>query len=118
MLVKVHELVVFQAAELANANDGNPLAGAQDDDIVVRGIIDGYVIDDEHKSIILFDYKTDRLRQDESTDEWAVRLADDYRQQQDLYARALEQRHPGYQVTQRWLVGLAGHRLIDVNPKL
>lgn len=122
MLIGADELKVLQehgagervgsGAEAVFAQSA--LAGADGEEIVVRGIIDGYVVDDETRSIILFDYKTDRMHDGESADEWAQRLADDYRRQQDLYARALEQRHPGYKVTERWLVGLAGHRLIDV----
>lgn len=84
------------------------------EDVVVRGIIDGFIVDDTTRRITLFDYKTDRIRDDETTDEWATRLAADYRLQQDLYARALEQRFAGYHVIRRWLIGLSGRRLIDV----
>lgn len=82
---------------------------------VVRGIIDGYFVDTATKRIILFDYKTDAIRDGEDKDAWMKRLHDDYFQQQALYAEALEQAYPGYTVTERWLVGLAGHRLIDVS---
>ncbi|PWG59085.1 UvrD-helicase domain-containing protein [Bifidobacterium catulorum] len=93
----------------------NPgITTADDGGVVVRGVIDGFVVDDETKSIILFDYKTDRLRPGENVDQWARRLHDDYAQQQALYAEALERLYPGYTVTGRWLIGLAAHRLIDV----
>ena len=82
---------------------------------VVRGIIDGYFVDEARKRIILFDYKTDAIREGEDADAWEKRLHDDYFQQQALYAEALEQAYPGYAVAERWLVGLAGHRLIDVS---
>lgn len=84
-------------------------------EIVVRGIIDGYLVDEFRKRIILFDYKTDAIRDGEDTDAWAKRLHDDYFQQQALYAEALGQAYPDYTVAERWLVGLAGHRLIDVS---
>lgn len=88
-----------------------------DQRIVVRGIIDGYCVDHATRSIVLFDYKTDMVRSSERDDlgKWEKRLHDDYFQQQALYAEALEQRYPGYHVTERWLVGLDGRRLIDVS---
>lgn len=90
---------------------------AGDGKIVVRGIIDGYYVDDAAKQIVLFDYKTDVVRSEERDDLdcWARRLHDDYFGQQSLYAEALEQMYDGYVVAQRWLVGLDGHRLIDVS---
>lgn len=88
----------------------------QGEAMVVRGIIDGYYVERESKRIILFDYKTDAVRAGESIDEWARRLHDDYFGQQALYARALQEQYgPDYTVTERWLVGLAGKRLIDVS---
>ncbi|PLS29170.1 UvrD-helicase domain-containing protein [Bifidobacterium parmae] len=121
MLIGANELKRPQGGKGAGAETDtadSPSTWAGGEEVVVRGIIDGYVVDDATKSIILFDYKTDRLQGDEAHREsvgvWKNRLADEYRQQQDLYARALEQRYPGYRVTERWLVGLAGHRLIDV----
>lgn len=83
-------------------------------DIVVRGIIDGYVVDETTRTIMLFDYKTDAVRSGESVDEWERRLRREYQGQQALYAEALRRRYPGYDVTGRWLVGLAAKRLIDV----
>lgn len=87
---------------------------------VVRGVIDGYYVDDENKRIVLFDYKTDALHRDEHDGEtgiltWMERLRADYYGQQALYAKALARLYPGYTVEERWLVGLAGHRLIDVS---
>ncbi|RSX54674.1 UvrD-helicase domain-containing protein [Bifidobacterium samirii] len=92
--------------------------GDDGDGIVVRGVIDGYYVDDATRTIVLFDYKTDAMRDDERDDpaSWCRRLRDDYIGQQALYAEALERLYPGYTVTQRWLVGLAGRRLIDVTP--
>ena len=93
----------------------NPGTTAADDGgVVVRGVIDGFVVDDETKSIILFDYKTDRMHSGENVDQWTHRLHDGYAQQQALYAEALERLYPGYTVIGRWLIGLAAHRLIDV----
>lgn len=120
MLIGAHELAVFNSYN-ANTDDSadsdtvSSLSSMKNEEIVVRGVIDGFVVDDATKSIILFDYKTDRVQRGESLDAWQKRLADDYRAQQDLYARALEQRYFGYRVTDRWLIGLAGHRLIDVS---
>lgn len=113
MLIDANELSVLQDAAVSHDADVDGALSAEE--VVVRGIIDGFLVDDDTKSIILFDYKTDRIQHGESLEDWAARLADDYRQQQALYARALEQRYPGYTVTERWLVGLAGHRLIDVS---
>ena len=86
------------------------------DDTVIRGVIDGYVVvpGADGPSIVLFDYKTDRRRQGEPVGQWESRLRDEYRQQQALYAAALERRYRGCKVVQRWLVGLDGRRLIDV----
>ncbi|MBW3091488.1 UvrD-helicase domain-containing protein [Bifidobacterium sp. 82T10] len=92
-----------------------------DDRIIVRGVIDGYYVDDEAKRIVLFDYKTDAVRDDERADgkagleRWKQRLHDDYYGQQSLYAEALRRLYPGYSVAERWLIGLAGQRLIDVS---
>ncbi|KFI52236.1 UvrD-helicase domain-containing protein [Bifidobacterium biavatii] len=89
--------------------------------IVVRGVIDGYYVDDEAKRIVLFDYKTDAVRDSERADgeagleRWKRRLRDDYYGQQALYAEALRRLYPGYSVAERWLIGLAGQRLIDVS---
>ena len=100
---------------LSDSNDGLTTAKLSGRKTVVRGIIDGYLVDETAKHIILFDYKTDAIRNDESADAWEKRLHDDYFQQQALYAEALEQAYPGYTVVERWLVGLAGHRMIDVS---
>ncbi|KAA8822349.1 DNA helicase UvrD [Bifidobacterium reuteri] len=120
MLIGAQELAVFNSGN-ANADGSaapdtaSSLSSMENEEIVVRGVIDGFVVDDATQSIILFDYKTDRVQSGESLDAWQRRLADDYRAQQDLYARALEQRYSGYRVAERWLIGLAGHRLIDVS---
>ena len=105
-------------AVAAAAGDAVPTDASDDDVIVVRGVIDGYYVDDATRSIVLFDYKTDAMRDGERDDpeSWCRRLHDDYIGQQALYAEALERLYPGYTVTQRWLVGLAGRRLIDVTP--
>nr|WP_275575907.1 3'-5' exonuclease [Bifidobacterium ramosum] len=101
------------SGEFGSAQDGEVSADAG---IVVRGVIDGYYVDDETRSIVLFDYKTDAVWDEEHDDlaHWERRLHDDYVGQQALYAKALERLYPGYTVTQRWLVGLAGHRFINV----
>lgn len=106
MLLPVSKLKAWQGQE--------PDSG---DQIVVRGIIDGYLVDDNTRAITLFDYKTDVVNNSEQHDlsQWAKRLRDEYKDQQDLYTRALEERYWGYTVTQRWLVGLDGKRLIDLD---
>ncbi|MBT1171232.1 UvrD-helicase domain-containing protein [Bifidobacterium sp. SO4] len=113
-------------ALLATADQARILMGEtptgkdDEDERVVRGVIDGYYVDDEHRRIVLFDYKTDRVRREERQDDefgleqWEERLHDEYYGQQALYAQALADLYPGYKVTRRWLVGLSGHRLIDV----
>ncbi|KFI93327.1 ATP-dependent exoDNAse (exonuclease V) beta subunit (contains helicase and exonuclease domains) [Bifidobacterium saguini DSM 23967] len=120
MLIGAHELAILNGGNAdvdssADSAAASSLASMKHEEIVVRGVIDGFVVDDAAKSIILFDYKTDRVQRGEALDDWQQRLAGDYRAQQDLYARALEQRYPGYHVTERCLIGLAGHRLIDVS---
>lgn len=102
---------------VSNAGADLDIAEYSDQRIVVRGIIDGYCVDPANRNIVLFDYKTDMVRSNERDDlgKWEKRLHDDYFQQQALYAEALEQRYPGYHVTERWLVGLDGRRLIDVS---
>ncbi|KAB7790049.1 UvrD-helicase domain-containing protein [Bifidobacterium leontopitheci] len=87
-----------------------------EDGIVVRGIIDAYYVDEESRSIVLLDYKTDAVLAEERDDlgTWHRRLRTEYWGQQALYAKALEQLYPGYTVTQRWLVGLAGRQFIDM----
>ena len=80
------------------------------------GVIDGYYVNDDARAIVLFGYKTDAMHDDERDrpEIWRRRLRDDYIGQQALYAEAMERLYPGCTVTQRWLVGLAGHRLINV----
>nr|WP_274607638.1 3'-5' exonuclease [Bifidobacterium miconis] len=91
--------------------------GVTGDGVIVRGVIDGYYVDDATRSIVLFDYKTDAMRDDGDSGiaRWMRRLHDDYCGQQALYAKALQQLYPKYTVTERWLVGLVGHRFIDVS---
>lgn len=112
---------MLATADQARILMGETPTGEDDgDERVVRGVIDGYYVDDEHRRIVLFDYKTDRVRREERQDDefgleqWEERLHDEYYGQQALYAQALADLYPGYKVTRRWLVGLSGHRLIDV----
>ncbi len=55
-----------------------------DEDILVQGVIDLYYID-ENNNIILVDYKTDYLKNDEQE------LIEKYSKQLDIYKRALEE---------------------------
>ena len=98
-----------------NSGDDSKMADFGGRKTVVRGIIDGYFVDETRRRIVLFDYKTDAIRDGEDKDTWMKRLHDDYFQQQALYAEALERAYPGYTVSERWLVGLAGHQMIDVS---
>lgn len=68
---------------------------------VVRGIIDGYLLFDDH--IVLFDYKTDRYTH-------AQELQKRYQHQMDLYAEALQQVY-GINQIDKYLVLMGGTKL-------
>lgn len=74
---------------------------ASQEDFVVRGIIDGYLLFEDR--IVLFDYKTDRFTN-------PLALRDRYQGQMALYAQALAQ---AYQIKQvdKYLVLLGGENL-------
>ena len=57
---------------------------AQDEEILVQGIIDLYAIDNDDK-VILVDYKTDFVENDESE------LISKYKKQLEIYKKAIEQ---------------------------
>lgn len=120
---EVEELLGADGADAGADGAGSAIVERVDaggGECVVRGVIDGYYVDDEDRRIVLFDYKTDALHRDEHDGEagiltWMERLRADYYGQQALYAKALAGLYPDYTVEERWLVGLAGHRLIDVS---
>ncbi|MFC3929098.1 helicase-exonuclease AddAB subunit AddA [Streptococcus caprae] len=72
-----------------------------DEDFVIRGIIDGYLLLDDR--IVLFDYKTDRYSNPQQ-------LIDRYQGQMNLYAEALRK---SYQIQQvdKYLILLGGETL-------
>lgn len=63
---------------------------SQDDgNVLIHGIIDGYLTTDE--GTYLFDYKTDRMHREESDEEFQQRMIDAYGGQLRLYEEALRQ---------------------------
>ena len=74
---------------------------ASGQDFVVRGILDGYLLFDDH--IVLFDYKTDRYHD-------PAELVERYRAQLDLYAEALSRSY-GLSQVDKYLILLGGTEL-------
>jgi len=89
----------------------DPAARSNDpgDAMLVRGVIDVLLSDDESSQII--DYKTDRVEIDA-----LPARAEAYRSQLDLYARAAEQLGAG-PVQHRWLVFLSARRVWDMSSR-
>lgn len=71
------------------------------EDFVVRGIIDGYLLFDDR--IILFDYKTDKYKD-------AQKIKERYQSQLNLYAEALTKAY-GISLVEKYLVLLGGEKL-------
>lgn len=93
---KLHREAPFASLEL------DPLSQEQ---FVLRGIIDGYLLYDDH--IVLFDYKTDKYSQ-------TSQLADRYQAQMQLYAQALKKAYKIERVDCH-LILLGGERIEVVN---
>ncbi|MDY2963763.1 MAG: PD-(D/E)XK nuclease family protein, partial [Streptococcus dysgalactiae] len=74
------------------------------EDYVIRGIIDAFLLFEDH--IELIDYKTDRYRHPSD-------LKTRYQQQLELYAEALSQTY-GLPVTKKYLVLMGGPELAIV----
>lgn len=74
---------------------------ASGEDFVVRGIIDGYLLYEDH--MVLFDYKTDRFTSSQT-------IADRYQNQMALYAQALSQSY-GIKKVDKYLILLGGEDL-------
>ena len=72
-----------------------------DQDFVVRGILDGYLLLED--KIVLFDYKTDKFRH-------AQDLVERYRPQLSLYAEALSRSY-GISQVEKYLILLGGSDL-------
>ncbi len=79
-----------------------------DDDLLVHGIIDGYVVIDDE--IIVYDFKTDYL-QDTPAD--IQRICDKYKGQLNLYATALENSLQK-KVSHKYLCLLTIHKNIEI----
>ncbi|MDR0298975.1 MAG: helicase-exonuclease AddAB subunit AddA [Streptococcaceae bacterium] len=77
------------------------------DQTVVRGIIDGYYIEDD--SIVLFDYKTDRFEDSSQIEE----IKSQYIEQQELYAEALAKANSGRKV-EKYLILLGGPDRVEI----
>lgn len=79
---------IYKETKFMMSMKGNEIYGAEfddvDNDIIVRGIIDLYFVEDDH--IILVDYKTDYIKNHNLSI-----LKDKYKIQMDLYKKALEQ---------------------------
>jgi len=82
----------------------------QDSQVLVHGIIDGYLTTDE--GIILFDYKTDHVSTDR-LDASVAKLTDKYGGQINLYATALQQM-TGHPVAGQFLYLLSVGELVAV----
>ncbi|EHI69344.1 helicase-exonuclease AddAB subunit AddA [Streptococcus ictaluri] len=74
---------------------------ASQEKYVVRGIIDGYLLFDDH--IVLFDYKTDKFNN-------PLDLKDRYQEQLNLYAKALTQAY-GINQVDKYLILMGSHQL-------
>lgn len=85
--------------------------------ILIHGIIDGYFIDDQQKTITLFDYKTDYVAKTPGPkqNEGLAKIRHQYTGQIRLYQTALQQEYPGYQVQNGLLILLAGHRTLEIS---
>lgn len=75
------------------------------EDFVVRGIIDGYLLYEDH--IVLFDYKTDKFTDSQT-------IVQRYQNQMSLYAQALSQSY-GIAKVEKYLVLLGGEEFEVVN---
>ncbi|EHJ52482.1 helicase-exonuclease AddAB subunit AddA [Streptococcus macacae] len=74
---------------------------ASKENFVIRGIIDGYLLFDDH--IVLFDYKTDKFTN-------ALTIKDRYKDQMSLYAQALRRSY-GISKIEKYLILLGGQKL-------
>ncbi|CAK1222919.1 helicase-exonuclease AddAB subunit AddA [Fructobacillus evanidus] len=85
--------------------------------ILIHGIIDGYFIDDQQKTITLFDYKTDYVAKTPGPkqNKGLAKIRYQYTGQIRLYQTALQQEYPGYQVQNGLLILLAGHRTLEIS---
>ena len=87
--------------------DRKPLRMDPDALVEVHGIIDAWFM--EGDSVILYDYKTDHI----GGPGWEERLAEHYRVQLSLYARALTAM-TGRKVTECYLYSIAGRKAIRI----
>lgn len=87
--------------------------------ILIHGIIDGYFIDDQQKTITLFDYKTDYVAKTPGPkqNEGLTKIRHQYTGQIRLYQSALQQEYPGYQVQNGLLILLAGHKTLEISAR-
>ena len=95
----------FIATEPTNYFDAT-VGATVDDDVLVRGIVDGILL--RQDSIEVVDFKTDRVDESALADRTAH-----YRPQMTLYARAMSRlwRKP---VERCWLVFLTARRIVEV----
>ena len=66
----------------------------------VQGVIDAFFLEGEQ--IVLLDYKTNRVDPEKPFEDEAARIAEMYREQQAIYAEALE-KATGLAVAEKWL---------------
>ncbi|MDQ0222501.1 helicase-exonuclease AddAB subunit AddA [Streptococcus moroccensis] len=96
-LLKMHAAQVKREAPFAMLVKDS----ASQEDFVVRGIVDGYLVLDDR--IVLFDYKTDRYQQSQV-------VIERYRDQMALYGQALSRAY-GISQVDKYLVLLGGAKL-------
>ena len=75
--------------------------------ILVKGTIDGYYLNEADKSITVFDYKTNSIKNG------VDKIIDLYTNQITWYSKALESMYPGYKVKNKILIILA-----DINNQI
>ncbi|MCK8616818.1 helicase-exonuclease AddAB subunit AddA [Fructobacillus sp. M158] len=82
---------------------------ADDQPILVHGIIDGYFLDEGQKTVTVFDYKTDYVPKRPGTrqKEALKRMRRNYTGQLNLYRQALQQEYPDYKVLPGQLILLS-----------
>lgn len=85
--------MLVPANQLEDTNQTKP--------ILVKGTIDGYYLDHENKTITVFDYKTNSIKNG------VEEIIDRYTSQLTWYGRALESMYPDYQLENKILIILA-----------
>ncbi|GAP02355.1 ATP-dependent helicase/nuclease subunit A [Fructobacillus pseudoficulneus] len=89
---------------------------ADQEPILIHGIIDGYYLDESSKTITLFDYKTDYLPRTAGPrqKERLAKIRRQYTGQVRLYQQALQREYPDYMIQAPTLILLAGRQLLVI----